>query len=320
MNTVCDFFRSRTVQVFAELGVADDIAAGRAPRVNTRFLRACAAAGLIREAGGSFALTAEGEALRSDVPGSMRAFAAAVMGGGHYRAWGNLAYSAQTEACAFEETFGEGVWTYFTKTNQTEGRLFNQAMANSNSVVVPAVLRHYDFPQAGTFVDVAGGNGSLLAAILSARPQARGIVMDLAFARLDAERNLAAAGVADRCRFEAGDFFEAVPAGGDLYTMKWILHDFDDDKAGAILRNVRAAMPATAKLLLIEAIVPEEGDALLGHMMDMNMLVMCGGRERTASHWRELLAANGFRIDRIIPLPGPVSILETVPDTAVQTR
>jgi O-methyltransferase domain len=183
---------------------------------------------------------------------------------------------------------------------------------------MPQVLRHYDFPQSGTFVDVAGGNGSLLAAILQARPQARGIVMDLAFARPDAEPNLKAQGVDGRCRFEAGDFFASVPAGGDLYTMKWILHDFADDKAGAILRNVRAAMPATAKLLLIEAIVPEDGDALMGHMMDMNMLVMCGGRERTAAHWRELLAVNGFGLNRIIAMPGPVSILETAPAPAVK--
>ena len=132
--------------------------------------------------------------------------------------------------------------------------------------------------------------------------------MDLAFTKAEAERNLAARGVADRCSFVAGDFFTEVPAGGDLYTMKWILHDWSDEKAAAILRTVHRAMPDHAKLLLAEAVV-REGDTV-GRMMDINMMVMCGGKERTEAQWRQLLGDNGFRLARVIALPGPVSLIE----------
>jgi hypothetical protein len=313
MDIVFSFFRARTTQVFAELQIADDIAAGRVPNVSLRFLQACAAIGLLRTVqAGRFALTPLGESLRSDVPGSLRAFAASVLGGGHYKAWGNLADSAHTEACAFQQVFGEDVWTYFTKTNPAEGHLFNQAMAGSSSMIVQTVLEHYEFPRIGTFVDVAGGNGSLLAAILKARPEAKGIVMDLPFTQEEAERNLAAQGVADRCKFVAGDFFQAVPANGDLYTMKWILHDWPDDKAAAILQTIHKAMPGHAKLVIVEAVVPEGDDAMFGRMMDLNMMIMCGGKERTEVEWRALLEANGFSLSRVVPMPGPVSLIEAV--------
>ncbi|HEU0122497.1 MAG TPA: methyltransferase [Bryobacteraceae bacterium] len=311
LDTVFHFFRAKVTQVFAELQVADALAAGRDPGVNRRFLAACAAIGLIQvKPDAGYALTPLGEALRTDVPGSLRGFVASVMGGGHYTAWGNLALSARTEACAFDATFGENVWAYFTRTNPAEGHLFNQAMASSSAVVVQSLLAHYDFPQTGTLVDVAGGNGSMAAAILESRPGLRGVVMDLAFTQEEANENLAARGVADRCRFVPGDFFQEVPAGGDIYTMKWILHDWADDKAGAILRTVHRAMPAHAKLVLAEAVIPEEGDALYGRMMDINMMVMCGGKERTAREWTALLDANGFGITRIVEIPGPVSIVE----------
>ncbi|MFN0102370.1 MAG: methyltransferase [Bryobacteraceae bacterium] len=313
MDIVFSFFRARTTQVFAELQIADDIAAGRVPAVGQRFLQACAAIGLLRSLQtGRFALTPVGEALRSDVHGSMRAFAAAVLGGGHYTAWGHLADSARTEACAFQKAFGEDVWTYFTKTNPVEGHLFNQAMSASSAMIVQTVLEHYDFPPTGTFVDVAGGNGNMLAAILKVRPEARGIVMDLPFAQEEAERNLAAQDVADRCQFVAGDFFQAVPEDGDLYTMKWILHDWPDDNAAAILQSIHKAMPGHAKLILVEAVVPETDDAMFERMMDLNMMVMCGGKERTEAEWRALLDANGFSLSRVVPMPGPVSLVEAV--------
>lgn len=311
MDAVFSFFRARTMQVFAELGVADAIAAGAETGVQPRFLATCAAIGLLRPHGeGGYALTPLGEALRSDVPGSMRAFAASILGGGHYRAWGMLADTARTGECAFSRFYGEDVWEYFTKTNPAEGRLFNEAMAASSAMIVHAVLERYAFPETGTIVDVAGGNGSMLASILETRPGTRGILMDLGFTRGQAEANLAGRGVADRCEFVAGDFFKAVPAGGDVYTMKWILHNWPDHLAGQILASVHAAMPAHAKLVLVEAVVPEEGDAEFGRLMDLNMMVMCGGKERTETEWRELLGANGFRLTRIVPTPSPVFVIE----------
>lgn len=312
MDTVFGFFWARTLQVFAELGVADAIAAGRDPGVTDRFLRAAAALGLLRSMDGGYQLTPLGEALRGDVPGSMRGFVAAVLGGGHYRGWGSLAEAARTGECAFDKVHGEDIWSYFTKTNPAEGHMFNQAMAGSSAMIVQSVLANYVFPERGLFVDVAGGNGMMLSAILQARPQARGIVMDLPFTAPAAAATLAAQGVADRCEFVAGDFFQGVPAGGDLYAMKWILHDWNDERAGVILRGVHRAMPAPAKLLLVEAVVPEGDDAQFGRMMDLNMMVMCGGKERTESEWRQLLNAHGFALSRVVPMPGPVSLLEAV--------
>jgi hypothetical protein len=311
MDTVFGFFRARTIQVFAELQVADDIAAGRPPAVNERFLNACAAIGLLHPAANaSFELTPLGQALRSDLPGSLQPFAASVMGGGHYQAWGRLAESARTGACAFAETYGERIWDYFTKTNPAEGHLFNKAMAASSAYVVQSVLDHYTFPQSGLIIDVAGGNGAMLSAILKTVPDARGIVTDLPFTEPAALANIAAQELSHRCQFHAGDFFQAVPAGGDLYTMKWILHDWSDPKAAAILQTIHKAMPAHAKLLLIEAIVPETGDDTFGRLMDLNMMVMCGGKERTRTEWAALLNANGFALSRTIHIPGPVSLIE----------
>ena len=313
MDTVFGFFRARTIQVFAELRVADDIAAGRPPAVHDRFLKACVAIGLLQPSpDAACQLTPLGQALRSGVPGSLHAFAASIMGGGHYQAWGRLADSARTGVCAFAETYGENVWDYFTKTNPAEGHLFNQAMAASSAVVVQSVLDHYSFPQSGLIIDVAGGNGAMLMAILNAVPHARGIVMDLPFTEAAALANIAGHGLAHRCQFHAGDFFQSVPRGGDLYTMKWILHDWSDPQAAAILQTVHKAMPSYGKLLLAEAVVPEEGDATFGRLMDINMMVMCGGKERTANEWRALLNANGFALTRIIPMPGPVSLIEAV--------
>jgi hypothetical protein len=313
MQTVIAFFRTRTMQVFAELCLADDIAAGRVPAVDPRFLQACEAIGLLRSLpGGQFELTPAGDILRSDVPGSMRAFAACAMGGAHYKAWSGLADSVRTGACAFDATHGEDVWSYFTKTNPAEGHLFNQAMAGSSAAIVDALLAHYDFPYSGTFIDIAGGDGSLLSAVLKTRPSARGVVMDLPFTQPAAEARIAAAGLADRCSFVPGDFFHSVPAGGDLYTMKWILHDWSDIKAAAILRNIHAAMPAAGKLLLVEAVVPEGDGGLFGRMMDINMMVMCGGKERTEAQWRALLSYGGFSLSRVISMPAPVSLIEAV--------
>jgi hypothetical protein len=321
MDTVFGFFRARTLQVFAELQVADAIAAGRAPGVNERFLDACVAIGLLSAAPeGGYRLTPTGDALRSDLPGSMRGFATAVIGGAHYMAWGELAHSARTEACAAERVLGEDIWSYYTKTNPAEGHLFNQAMAGSSAHIVQSVLNFYDFPGAGLFIDIAGGSGMMLSAILKARPAARGIVMDLLFTEAEANRNLAAQGVADRCDFVAGDFFESVPAGGDLYLMKWILHDWADEKAAAILRSLHRAMPAHAKLLLVEAVVSESNDAMVGRLMDINMMVMCGGKERTELQWRTLLQSAGFSVLRVVAMPGPVSIIEASPVSAVPTN
>lgn len=313
MDTAFGFFRARTMQVFAELRVADDIAAGRPPQVEQRFLDACAAIGLLRRLpSGDFALTEVGEALRSNTPGSLQAFAASVMGGAHYRAWEKLADTVRTGSCAFEDVFGEDVWSYFTTTNVNEGQLFNRAMAGSSEMIMKSVLDHYEFPPDAVFVDVGGGTAAMLTAILERCPNARGTVFDLPSAAEAARETIARRGMSGRCDFVEGDFFQSVPAGGDFYTMKWILHDWPDPKASAILRTLHNAMGQDAKLLLIETVVAEDDDAMFGRMMDLNMMVMCGGKERTQAQWQQLLDESGFKLTRIIPMPGPASLIEAV--------
>jgi hypothetical protein len=308
---VFSFFRSQTLNVFARLKVADAIAEGRDPGVNQRFLKAAAGIGLLRSLdGGGFALSPVGEMLRSG-PGSMRDFAAVVISGGHFKAWENLEYSARTEGNAFVHTFGQDVWEYFTKTQPEEGALFNGAMQSMSENMVPVILDAYQLPTTGLVVDVGGGVGSMLCAFLKAQPGLRGIVMDLPFTEAAGNAYIAAQGLSDRCSFVGGSFFESVPAGGDLYTMKFILHDWSDEKSLAILRTIHAAMPAHAKLALFEAVVPDD-DALAGpaRMMDLNMMVMCGGKERTAGEWSALLDAAGFKLDRIIPTATFNSVVE----------
>lgn len=314
-DAILNFFRSRTIQAFAQLRVADDIAAGRVPAVDKRFLKAAASLQLIRETGsGAYELLPLGEALRTDVPGSMQAMVSCVMGGAHYGSWGKLPEAVKTGKSPMVSVYGEDVWKYFTETNPDEGHLFNQAMSNFSAAIVQSLLHAYELPNEGLWIDVAGGNGTLLCAILKAKPGLSGIVTDLSFTQEAARAYIAAQGLTARCQTVAGDFFVSVPEGGDYYSMKHILHDWADDKAAQILQTVRRAMKPSAGLRLIEAVVPEVGDDSAARMMDLNMMVMCDGKERTAGEWDELLGANGFRLDRIIALPGAmVSVIEASP-------
>ena len=309
--------RARLVQVFAELRIADYLAAGQQSVPGThapfldRFLRACATIGLVTtQPDGTFQLTPVGETLRSGVPGSMQAMMASLLGGGHLRAWGNLRASLERGVTAFDDLHGEGVWSYFTKTNPDEGNVFNQAMSDFSHAVIPAILGSFQFPATGTLVDVAGGNGTLLCAALGQQPGLRGIVTDLAFTMPAAEAYIAAQGLADRATAVAADFFSTVPSDADVYMMKFILHDWNDVDAGRILKTIRAAANPSSRLLIVEQVVPEEDLPIPARIMDINMMVMCGGKERTAPEWSALLSAHGFTLEFITPTPSPMSIIQ----------
>lgn len=310
------FMRSRLLQVFAELKMADYLAAGQ-PVPNThapsldRFLRACATIGLVTtQPDGSFRLTPLGETLRTDVPGSLRGMVTSVFGGGHLKGWANLRACVERGIVAFDDAHGEDIWAYFTKTNPAEGEVFNQAMSDFSGALIPAILTSYQFPSSGTIVDVAGGNGTLLCAVLNQQPGLSGIVTDLPFTIPAAENYLAAQGMADRAIAVAADFFTTVPAGADTYMMKFILHDWNDHDAGRILDTIRAAAKPDSKLIILETVVPESDDyAGPSRIMDINMMVMTGGKERTAAEWHALLNAHGFTIDEIVPTPSPMSVI-----------
>jgi hypothetical protein len=309
--------RARIIQVFAEMRIADALARGEQsiPGTNPvfldRFLRASASVGLVKsQADGTFVLTPLGETLRTGVPGSMQAMMASLLGGGHLKAWSNLRASVERGVIAFDDIAGEDIWSYFTKTNPEEGNVFNQAMSDFSGAVGGAVMASYQFPATGTLVDVAGGNGTMLCAALEQQPGLRGIVTDLAFTIPAAEAYIASKGMSDRAKAVAADFFVSVPEGADAYMMKFILHDWHDGDAGRILDTIRNAAKPESKLVLVEMVVPEEDTPGPARIMDINMMVMTGGKERTAKEWETLLAAHGFTLTKIVATPSPMSVIE----------
>ena len=324
LQMMTGYWASQALYVAAKLGIADHLAAGPvscadlatatgtdAPSLR-RVLRALASVGVFTEAApGSFALTPLADLLRTDAPGSMRALAI-TYNEEQYRAWGALLHSVQTGGVAFEHLYGMPVFAYFAQHPEVD-RVFNEAMIGWTNQVAGAVAGTFDFSPFGTIVDVGGGYGTLLAAILRGNPRARGILFDQPHVVASAEGLLAAAGVADRCARVGGDFFAAVPAGGDAYLLAQILHDWDDERCVTILAQCRRAIPDHGKLLVVELVLPTSEEPFFGKWLDLHMLVMAGGRERTAAEYDALFQAAGFRLTRVVPTaPGP-SVVEAVP-------
>lgn len=293
----------------AELATTAKLHAGHLYRI----LRALASVGVLADDDQNrFSLTPMGEFLRSDVPGSMRAIATYVCDPWSWKPWGDLAGCAKTGEPAFERVFGEGVFAYLGK-HADEAATFNEGMTGFSQQAAAAVLKAYDFARFNTIVDVGGGHGAILCAILKANSKARGIVFDAPPVVAGAAEPIKAAGLAERCRAEGGDFFKSVPTGGDLYILKHIIHDWNDAKATQILKCVRAAIPSTGRLVLVELVVPPGCAPGFAPILDLEMMVLCDGNERTETEYRELLAAAGFKLTRIIPTEGPHSLVEASP-------
>lgn len=294
----------------AELASASGLHPGHLYRV----LRALASVGVLAgDENGRFALTPVGELLRSDVPGSLRAMAVQVCDPWEWKTWGDFAGSVKTGQVAFDRVWGEGVFDYLTK-HDDEAATFNEAMTGFSQQAAAAVVKAYDFSKFGTVVDVGGGHGALLLAILKANPGVKGVVFDAPPVVTGATAAITAAGLGDRCRAEGGDFFRAVTAGGDLIVMKNIIHDWNDAKAAAILKACRAAIKPTGKLVLVELVVPPGFAPHFAHILDLEMMVICDGKERTEGEYASLLAGEGFKLTRIIPLENsPLSLVEAVP-------
>jgi hypothetical protein len=280
-----------------------------------RLLRALAAGGILDETEPrTFALTELGQPLRSDVEGSVRDWVT-YMGRPYVQAaWSHLEDSIRSGENAFAALNGEDVWSWRGH-EPAERALFDGAMASISAGLGPALVEAYDLGSCRTIVDVAGGTGTLLASILSARPGLRGILFDQpdVVDSPEAIRMLEAAGVADRCERVGGSFFDAVPDGGDAYLLKAILHDWEDPDAVRILGTVRAAVTPTSRLLVLEAVIGPPNQDLSGKISDLNMLVMPGGRERTEPEWRDLLDAGGFRLNEIRTLGPRWNLLVGVP-------
>lgn len=316
---------SQAVSVAASLGIADALAdgprsaddiaeaVGGDPRTMYRLLRTLAAGGIFHEAEDrTFSLTDLGAALRSNVAGSVRD--QAINFGKPYvlAAWGNFEHSVRTGENAFTALHGEDVWTFRARDPKEESD-FNRAMASMSAPVGPALAAAYDFGAIGTLADLGGGSGTLLAAVLAAHPRLRGILFDQPAVVAESGPILARAGVADRTEVVGGDFFASVPAA-DAYVMKSILHDWSDDDSIRILRTIRAAAAPSARLLIVERVLGGRNDDLEGKLMDLHMLVMPGGLERTVKEWRDLFAAGGWTLGGIRPIVSGFQLIEGVPD------
>jgi hypothetical protein len=248
------------------------------------------------------------ECLRSDVPGSQRSLA--IMNGEeHYRSWGELLHSVQTGAPAFDHLYGMPVFDFLSR-NPEQAAVFDEAMVGVHGRETAAMLDAYDFAGIGTLADVGGGNGSLLTAVLQKYPTMRGILFDLEGVAGRATANLRAAGLSDRCEVLSGSFFDSVPSGADAYLMRHIIHDWDDERATKILKNVHTAMRPDGKLLLVEGIIPPANEPAFGKLLDLTMLVIPGGKERTEDEYRKLYAACGFDLTRVVPTAAEVSVIE----------
>ncbi|MBD2612488.1 MAG: methyltransferase [Nostoc sp. ZfuVER08] len=314
----------QSIYAAAKLGIADllkdgsrsceDLASVTSTHEGSlyRLLRGLASMGVFAETEPSFfTLTPLGNYLRGDVPGSLKA--RVIMNGEEqYRAWGEIIYSIQTGKSAFERLYGMNLLDYYAK-NPEAGKNFNQAMTSSSTLQNPGIVLDYDFSDVQTLVDVGGGQGKLLTDILKAYPKMKGILFDQPEAIKGAKSLIEQAEILDRCQLIAGNFFESVPAGGDAYILKYVIHDWDDERAIAILKSCYEAMPEHGKLLLVEQVIPSGNQASFSKMLDLQMLVLCpGGRERTQAEYRILMEKSKFQLIKIVPTQSSLSVIEAV--------
>lgn len=319
------FWAARALYVAAELGVADLLASGARssdalaaacgaePSALYRVMRALAGMGIVSEQDPRiFRLTPLGEYLRSDTPGSLRAFARMMGSDWHWRTFEGVLSSVRTGKPVMEEMIGQPLYEFLAK-NPAQEQIFDRAMTGFSSVEHDAIRQAWDFGGTGTVVDVGGGRGHLLAVLLGAHPGLRGILFDRPTV-IDGTRDaLRDNKLDDRCERAGGDFFEAVPSGGDFYLLKYILHNWNDERVGAILRSCRRAMKPSSRLLVVEQLVQPGNAPDPVRLLDLEMLVLVGGRERTEEEFRAMLAASGFSLTRVVPTRLPLSILEATP-------
>lgn len=319
------FRTTQLIHVAAKLGIADVLkdgpqdasalarAVGAHPRALYRLLRALASLGIFAETtDGRFQITPLAQTLRSDTPRSLRDLALLYGDAWVWDVYGRTLHSVVTGLPAFDRVHGRTLFEHLQRDAEAASA-FDRGMTAYSEQESLAILGAYDFTDAVHLIDVGGGQGALLAAILAARPEARGVLFEQPDVVERAREVMRRAAVADRCAMVPGDFFEAVPGGGDLYLLKSVLHNWDDARSRTILRNCRDSMPSRSRLLVIERVVPEGGGASDAKLFDINMLVVLGGLERTTGEYRRLLEDTGFELRRVIPTQAPLSILEAIP-------
>lgn len=324
LEMITNAWAAQAITAAADLGIADALAKqpmnadelaeaidADADTVS-RLLRALISRGIFRRRrDGRYDLTPLADTLRSDSDVSLRAFARFVGSPQEREHWSHVTDSIRTGRAVIPELRGKPAFEYIAEQPELD-EIFNNAMTDMSELEIPPVIAGYDFSRYGTIVDVAGGHGRLLAAILNATPQARGILFDQPHVVAGASVLLEEHRVADRVKLVEGSFFESVADGGDAYVLKHIIHDWPDDEAVQILGNIRKAAGPGKHVLIVEFVLPAHDREFPGHWMDLEMHVAAGARERTASQYGRLLSRAGFRLTQVVETATPISIVEAV--------
>lgn len=326
LDLITGYWLSCGVHVAARLSIADHLAKG--PRSSAelakasgahaptlyRLLRMLASRGVFREREDRrFENSPLSEMLRADVPHSLKPLAIMMVDAPSLLAWNDLLRTVQTGEEAFARVHGMGGFEYMAA-HPDKAREFGESMSSISSLENPAIAEAYDFRGIGKLVDVGGGHGSLLATILKRNPAMKGVICDRAEVVLHAKEDVHVGekGIAERVELVPGNFFDSVPAGADAYVLKYILHDWSDAQCRAILENCRKAMAKGGKVLVVDTVIPPGNEPNWGKLLDMNMLVLTPGRERTEAEFRELFASAGLRVARVVPTACPLSVIEGV--------
>jgi SAM-dependent methyltransferase len=315
---------SSAISVAAQLGIADRLESG--PKTTKqlaeelklhelslyRLLRALASVGIFHEGDGRlFSQTPISDPLRTDARPTLRSAAMMLIDGWHSKAWAELGWAVETGRPASEKALGMGIFEYFSGHPEAAVN-FNNAMTDLSQDDCPTVVASYDFSRFERVVDVGGGMGALLAAILESAPKLRGTLMEMPHVIEQAKKGPLLASFAARCDFAEGSFFETVPKGADAYILKHVIHDWDDERAAQILSNCRRAIRPGGTLLVVDRLVGPPNQPDLAKLLDLEMMVNPGGLERSEPEWHALFAMSGFRLERIIPMPATRAILEAI--------
>ena len=315
---------SQIIYVAAKLGIAD-LLAGESKSVDElagatgvdakslyRVLRALASLGIFAEnESGRFNQTPVSSCLQSEVQGSMRAMAILFGEDWHYRPWGDVLHCVTTGQSAFDHTFGLPLFPYLAQ-DEEASKVFDEAMTSASAPANDAIAAACDFTQTDALVDIGGGYGSLISTILHSNPKLQGILFDQPSVVEGARTRFEAEQLTERCTLIGGNFFESVPAGGDVYMLKFIIHDWDDEAAIKILRNIRRAVKWNGRILVVENVIPPGNRPSFGKLQDVEMLVITGGRERTKAEYHMLFDTAGFKLTRVITTQSSMSIVEGV--------
>lgn len=318
---ITGYWISQAIFAAAKFGIADqlkdgpksvdDLASATSTHSDSlhRLLRALASVGIFAEGPTrQFSLTPLAKLLQSDTPGSKRALAL-MSGDEQFQAWSEIAFSIQTGQKAFDKVFGKPIFDYLSD-HPEKAQIFDAAMVGIHGRESAAILDCYDFSGIGTLADIGGGNGSQITAVLERHREMKGMLFDLPHVIERAKERIAGAGLANRCQLIGGSFFESVPSGADVYLLRHIIHDWEEEKALAILRNCHRAMSAAGKLLVIESVIPPDNKPFGGKFLDLVMLLIPGGKERTEEEYRTLFKKAGFQLTKVVPTETEVSLLE----------